>query len=97
MPPPPTFISADVAETLPSEFSGKSHCSDGRPIQSSCGGQSAHQSQRCDVRETNRPEMDVGVAPDPQEAFVIDEEKLIERIESIEIEQILRALFQKTA
>jgi hypothetical protein len=32
MPVPSPFLSSATAETLPSEFSGKSHCSDGSPF-----------------------------------------------------------------
>ena len=53
--PPSPFLSSATAETLPSEFSGKSHCSDG--------------------------------------SFSIDEDSLLERMEAIEIEMILKALF----
>lgn len=66
--PPSPFISAPVAETLPSESSGKSHCSDG--------------SFSLD---------------EDSFLYAIDPPSIDEHIEAIEIEQVLRALFQKAA
>ena len=90
--PPSPFISAS-AETLPAVDPGKDHYPAGSNIQSSDGdGPKA-------VKPNAGPAGGVmlEMAPSPSEAFVIDEDALVERMEAIEIEQILRALFARTA
>ena len=69
--PPSPFISAPVAETLPSESSGKSHCSDGS-------------------FSIDEDSFFYAIDPPP---LLFEQDNL----EESEIEQILRALFQKTA
>jgi hypothetical protein len=61
-------------------------CDEFCPNFSSCGAQGAHQSLALagDVRETQRPEMDVGAAPDPHEAtFTLDDAAFMSDIEPV--------------
>ena len=75
LPPLPDFVSYSaaipnpaaaqaVASSLPPDAAAD-------PIHDSCGAQGAHQSNSLDVRETKRPETDVGVAPDPRETDLL--------------------------